>query len=282
MAPWRQQLTVGCQERELSLAVTPTSFRRPDWTAWDLSRNVLHVWRISLDQEALCLEAYASTLSPEEHNRARRYRFDRDRRDFLVGRGFLRSLLGRYLGVAPERLRFVFGKRGKPALAPSSGAWLRFNISHSGRMLLCALAADRELGVDIECIRFLPDLEEVARCVFSSAERAVLRGLSDPQRQQAFFRCWTRKEAYIKAQGDGFSLPVNEIEVSLAPGEPARLLRGIESPRDTLRWSLRDLAPAPGYMGAVAAEGHGRQMHCWRWEPELRPAVVTSVVEEAV
>jgi len=246
---------------------------------WDLRADVLHVWRVFLRAEAQRLEPYAATLSEDEQSRAQRYRFERDRNDFVAGRGVLRSLLGRYLGLVPEQIRFVYGNRGKPALAPELKTPLRFNVSHSDGLLLCVVTANRAVGVDVERVRWLPDLEEVAGCVFCPHELAVLRGLVERQeKQQAFFRCWTRKEAYIKADGEGFSLPVQQIEVSIAPGKPAELVRRAGRGAEARRWSLRDFDPAPGYVGAVAAEGHGWQVRCWNWQPKGPPALSTASI----
>jgi 4'-phosphopantetheinyl transferase len=267
-------------EERLPRCAWESSERPPDPTPWDLT-SVVHVWRAFLNADGSSLDRYTATLSVEEHRRARRYHFDRDRSDFVTGRGLLRRLLGRYLQVAPEQVRFLYGEHGKPALAPEHGTALRFNVSHSDRVLLCAVTADREVGVDVERVRPLPDMDEVAACVFTARERAVLRRLPGPERQKAFFRCWTRKEAYIKAGGDGFALPVQQIEASLEPGEPARLLHVDGAPDEAGRWCLRELRPAPGYVGAVALRGHGWRVKCWNWAAEGSPTALTRVVEEA-
>jgi 4'-phosphopantetheinyl transferase len=171
------------------------------------------------------------------------------------------------LDVEPSQLRFRYNRYGKPALAGELAEdWLRFNLSHSHGLALYAFTENREIGVDLEFIR--PELagEEIARRFFSSAEAAELAALPSHLRTEAFFNCWTRKEAYIKARGKGLSLPLDQFDVSLAPGKPAALLRARGEPDESSRWSLTALAPAQGYVAALAVEGHAYQLRCWRWE----------------
>jgi 4'-phosphopantetheinyl transferase len=226
-------------------------------------RGEVHVWRAPLsisDPERADLLA---TLSPDERARADRFHFDRDRAHFIAGRGFLRAILGAYLDVAPRALVFDYSPHGKPRLATGAGG-LRFNLSHSHDLALCAVALDRELGVDVEYIQ--PRLEEgIAERFFSRREVAALRSLPAEAQSAAFFACWTRKEAYVKAHGQGLSLRLDRFDVSLAPGEPAALLRTEDDPAEAMRWSLRELVPGPGYAGALAAEGQTWRLRCWQW-----------------
>ena len=223
----------------------------PADAAQRLSPDEVHVWSADLDRlpEAELGEA----LSADERERARRFRFDRDRRRFTTARGLLRRLLGRYLGRDPAGLRFAYGPRGKPSLGEGHG--LRFNVSHSGGLALLAFAWDRELGVDVEEEREVREAADIARRYFSPREEEELRRLREDQRQAAFFRCWTRKEAFIKATGDGLSRPLDAFDVTLRPGEPARLLRVAGEPEAESRFWLEDLRPAPGFAGALAVEG---------------------------
>jgi 4'-phosphopantetheinyl transferase len=216
-----------------------------------LGPDEVHVWSVDLDR--LPEAVLGQPLSANERERGRRFRFERDRRRFVTARGLLRRLLGRYLGLEPSRLRFGYGPRGKPFLAGEDE--LRFNVSHSGGLALLAFAWDRELGVDVEEEREVEEAEAIARRYFSSWEERELRLLTEVERQAAFFRCWTRKEAFIKATGDGLSRPLDAFDVTLAPGEPARLLRVEGEPEAAFRFWLEDVSPAPGFAGALAVEG---------------------------
>ena len=218
-----------------------------------LEAGTVHVWRISLDQPDDRLDRFRRMLDPDELNRASRFHFDKHRRHFIVARGFLRSVVARYLETQPETLRFSYGAYGKPGLA--SEHVLRFNLSHSHEVALLAVALDAELGVDVEHIRADFASEEIARRFFSRAEVEVFNALPREEQVAAFFRCWTRKEAYIKALGSGLSHPLDSFDVTLAPGEPAALSRVKEL------WSLFDLDVSPGYAGALAVESTGHTLH---------------------
>jgi 4'-phosphopantetheinyl transferase len=229
-----------------------------------ISRDEVHVWRASLEHPAGYIQRLTQTLSEDERQRADRFRFERDRRRYIVGRGLLRAILGRYLNLVPGQLRFRYGPRGKPALAETRDE-LCFNIAHSHELALYAVAQGQEVGVDIEHVHSIYELEQMAERFFSSREVAVLRALPPDQKQEAFFNCWTRKEAYIKAIGDGLSRPLDQFDVSLAPGEPARLLNVAGDSQEASRWSIRALMPASGYVAALAVAGHGWRLQCWQW-----------------
>ncbi len=233
-----------------------------------LAPGDVHVWLAVLG--ALSVSELLPRLSPEERDRAARYHFERDRRAFVAARGLLRGLLGRYAGADPSRISFVYGPRGKPSLAGEPArTGLRFNLSHSGGLALFAFALNRELGVDIERERLVPEADSIAARYFSRAEVATLAGLPTTERPPAFFRCWTRKEAFIKATGDGLSRPLDDFDVAFAPGQPARLLRVEGEPGQAGRWWLEDLAPAPGFAGALAVEGRPARLVCRRWDDSL-------------
>ncbi|HEX7239289.1 MAG TPA: 4'-phosphopantetheinyl transferase superfamily protein [Longimicrobiaceae bacterium] len=231
-----------------------------------LGGEEVHVWNTPLDPPDETVRRARALLSEDERARADRFRFDRDRRRFTVARGVLRTLLGRYLGVDPRRVAFGYGSHGKPALADDVGSGLRFNVSHSGELALHSFTRGRELGVDVELVHAIKDADAVAERFFSAAENEVFRSLPADARTDAFFNCWTRKEAYIKAVGEGLSFPLHVFDVSLRPGEPALLL-GSRDPRQAERWSLHGLPdPAPGYRAALVVEGAGCEAACWRWE----------------
>ena len=231
-----------------------------------LSSAEVHVWRADLDPAASCVEQLQRLLSADELERAARFHFPRDRRRFSVARGVLRDILSRYLGMPPAALEFCYSAYGKPALADvAAEKGLRFNISHAHEMALFAITCGREVGVDIEYLHRTIACEEIAERFFSARECASLRAVPAELKHQAFFNCWTRKEAYIKAHGEGLSLPLDQFDVSLAPSEPAALLATRGDPHDVWRWSLQALAPGPGYVAALAVEAQAWQLSCWQW-----------------
>jgi len=231
-----------------------------------IDEGVVHVWRAPLDPPEMTVARLAETLSEDERQRANRFVFERDRRRFTVARGVLRSLLARYLGSSPDRLRFSYGPFGKPGLAEGSGTGpLCFNASHSGDLALYAVTVGREVGVDVERIRSNFALEQVAERFFSPREVAALRDLAPENRPLGFFNCWTRKEAYIKARGAGLSLPLDRFDVSLAPGEPAALLTTLDDPGEASRWSLRALSLESGTVAALAVTAPLGELRCWQW-----------------
>jgi 4'-phosphopantetheinyl transferase len=226
-------------------------------------KDEVHVWRASLDVEMSRLKILRSTLSADEQAKAGRFYFQTDRDRFIVARGLLRTILGRYLGLKPSQLQFSYSPYGKPALASEfSVAGLRFNLSYSDELALYAITHGREIGIDIERIR--PELaqEGIAERFFSPREVVALRNLPADVQPEAFFTCWTRKEAYAKARGPGLELPLDQFDVSLTPGQPASLLC---EPGEPFHWSIRELFARPGYVAAIAVEGNEWQLRCWQW-----------------
>jgi 4'-phosphopantetheinyl transferase len=214
-------------------------------------QHEVYVWFVELEASAASLEACRRSLSADECERASRFRSERLGTAFTLSRGILRVLLGRYLAIAPSAIRFAYGARGKPRLSFQPTP-LQFNLAHSGRLATYAFAVGCELGVDIEQVRPIPGQEDIVRRMFSREECGEWLGLDPSQRDEAFFRCWTRKEAYIKALGDGLSLPLDSFRVSLCPGVPASLIHTAGNPGAASKWSLCSLAPAAGYIGALA------------------------------
>lgn len=230
----------------------------------------VHVWLAALSLPAASLQQVEALLSHDEYLHAHRFRLERDRCHYMAARGILRTLLGRYLQVAPASLHFVAGPYGKPMLAPDSGSdLLRFNLSHSHGLAVYVVAWDREVGIDIEYMRPLADLESLAQRFFEPQEQDALRSLPAGIRQQAFYQCWTRKEAYSKARGVGLSSPLDQFSVSLVPDEPARLLSVQGEPDEVRRWSLQALQPPDGYAAALAVEGAEWELACWQWNVAL-------------
>jgi 4'-phosphopantetheinyl transferase len=231
-----------------------------------LGRDEVHVWHATLSQTPSQIESFLHSLAADEQARAERFYFERDREHFVVARGVLRAILGGYLNRAPESLSFCYSSHGKPALAGESDAHaIHFNVSHSHGVALYAVTRGREVGIDLERIRPGVEVVEIAERFFSPREVAMLQALPTEFQCEAFFRCWTRKEAYIKARGEGLSLPLDQFDVSLAPGEAATILGTRPNPSEASRWFLQEIASAPGYEAAVAVEGHGWRLSCWQW-----------------
>jgi 4'-phosphopantetheinyl transferase len=232
-----------------------------------LGNNDVHVWLATLDQPPSEIDNYLKLLSADERARADRFYFEKDREHFIVARGVLRSILGCYLDRSPEGLSFYYSSHGKPALTSESGREaISFNLSHSHGMALYAVGLARKIGIDLELIRDGPPGEKIAEHFFSTQEILTLRAFPATVQKHAFFLCWTRKEAYIKARGEGLSLPLGQFDVSLTPGAPAELLGARPDPLEAARWSLHDLTTElPGYAAALAVEGAGWTLGLWRW-----------------
>jgi 4'-phosphopantetheinyl transferase len=226
----------------------------------------VHVWRACLNQHGPRLRQLWELLSPDERQRAERFHFQRDHDHFVAARGGLRMILSRYTGAPPPSLHFSYDDYGKPSLSrESSGRHVYFNVSHSGGVALYAIANVREVGVDIEQVREDFAGLEVAERFFSPHEVEALCAFPSEERAVAFFDCWTRKEAYIKARGEGLSHPLHLFTVSLAPGRPAALLRTDDDPQEAARWSLVELFPGDGFRAALAVKCEMPSVYCWRW-----------------
>ena len=224
-----------------------------------LPADEVHVWRLGLDRPA---EPFVELLQPDEVARANRFYFEKDRKHFVVARGFLRVLLGWYLRADPRRLQFAYGAWGKPSLdGEFRESQLRFNMSHSHGVALYAVTEGREIGVDVEQVRADFASDNVARRFFSPLEVGVLCELPEDDRVAAFFRCWTRKEAYIKATGRGMSQPLDGFDVTLGSGDDAALLRTEDGSHE--RWRLLDVAVGAGYAGALAVEKPVGKIRYW-------------------
>lgn len=231
--------------------------------------NEVHVWRAELDVSSAELERLARLLSPDEQARARRFRFRKDHAHFIAARGILREILSRYLDRDAAQLLFSYGPFGKPGLAPDSGAdGLCFSLSHSQGLALFAMTRDREIGVDLEQIQTDFAWELVAERFFSACEAAALRSLPAAMGRKAFFACWTRREAYVKAKGDGLGRPLDDLESSLIREKAADLKCADGRRQETSRWSIEELYPGTGYAAALAVGGQAWQLRCWRWQQE--------------
>lgn len=234
-----------------------------------LAHNEVHVWRASLSAPTPVIRHLRQTLSVDEIVRAVRFAFPHDQDHFIVARGLLRTILSRYLQARPSHLRFRYNPYGKPALTIGAGhEEVTFNLSHSHGMVLYAVTRLRAVGIDLEQVRDEPVCEQIAGRFFTPREHGGLQAVPAVTRQAAFFTCWTRKEAYIKARGDGLSHPLDAFEVSVQPGAPARLLWTRDDPAEVERWSLMELSPGHGFVGTLAVEGQGWGLSCWQWTGE--------------
>ena len=232
-----------------------------------LKSGEIHVWRALLSVDQPLLRHLESTLADDEKARAARFIFDRDRDHYIAARGILRDLLSGYIGCLAETIKFAYGPRGKPGLAdPDSKSNVRFNLSHSHGLALVAVGAGREVGIDVELLR--PEFagDGIAKRYFSEREVRELTRLPVESRTEGFFRCWTRKEAYIKARGDGLHIPLDSFSVSLSQDRFPEL-----SSADESRWKIESLIPArerePAYAAAVVAEGKEWTSQYFEWKP---------------
>jgi 4'-phosphopantetheinyl transferase len=228
-----------------------------------IADGTVEVVSTRLDAGVAAIGELALCLSEEERLRAGRFVFERDRRRFIAGRARLRQLLASRLGVRPEAVAFSYGPRGKPALLQKfAGSDLRFNVSHSEDVAVYAFARGREVGIDVEAVRAIDHADAIAARFFSVRENKAYSTLDPRDRPVGFFNCWTRKEAFIKAIGEGLSHPLDSFDVSLLPGEPARILRVGGLPGESCGWHLESFTLAPGFVAAVVTESarHPREV----------------------
>ena len=225
-----------------------------------------HVWLTELNLRPSLLENLKDALSTDELARANRFHFEKDRRHFIAARGLLRVILGRYLNLEPQRLKFSYATHGKPKIMNEMEYdYLKFNLSHSHGLALYAVSLGREIGIDIERFRTNLSFEKIAKRFFSPLEFQMLSALSPSERIEGFFNCWTRKEAYIKAIGEGLSIPLDQFDVTLNPRDEAKIISIKGDSTLASCWSLYPLTPAAGYAGALAVEGKNLRIKHWMW-----------------
>jgi 4'-phosphopantetheinyl transferase len=222
----------------------------------DRSRRPIRVWRAELDRPDEETAALRALLSDDEQARADRFRFPHHRNHFIVGRGFLRTVLGRTLGIAPQAIAFSYGIRGKPALDWPAGSGLEFNLAHSNGLALLAVGWGRTLGIDLEYQREELDFLGIAGRFFTPQELAEIQGEPELAAQrEAFFRGWARKEAFLKARGDGLWLGLEQFQVSIDRAVPPRVVRTAWDEAEASRWTLHELEVAPGFAAALVVLG---------------------------
>jgi 4'-phosphopantetheinyl transferase len=235
----------------------------------DRLKREVHIWSVSLQQSPEHLVDLVRCLSDDELSRVASFYFERDRRCFIVARSILRAILGRYLNCAPHELQFRYGHHGKPYLDKKDNPHsLRFNVSHSHEFALYALTCDREIGVDLEYVQPLQDIEQIAANYFSKNEYDRLMALPDNRKTERFFTYWTCKEAYIKALGDGLSRPLDQFEIEIKTGRQYNLIV-YDQPEETKRWTILRLKPAAGYLAALAVEGTDFKLKRGQWETQM-------------
>ncbi len=231
-----------------------------------LEKGEVRIWSTSLEVGPAELLEREALLSDDERRRAQRFVFERDRVGFVAARAALRSILSRCTAVEAASIRFAYAAAGKPELADAAAAsGIHFNLSHSEALAVIAVALHRPIGVDVEWLGREVEYERVAQAFFSAAEVAALTALPPDLLKQGFFNCWTRKEAFLKATGEGISSRHARFDVSLAPAEPARLLRIDDDPRGTADWHLHAFEPVPGYVAAVAFQGECTRLSVGSW-----------------
>jgi 4'-phosphopantetheinyl transferase len=222
----------------------------------ELPSDRIDIWRVCLDSFESPEPGFSGILSQDEVARASRFHFENDRRRFVRCRIALRALLGSYLDVPPAGIRFRYGGNGKPEIAgPQHSRGLRFNVSNSRGLALIAVSSGRAIGVDIERVRPKVECLDIARRFFSAREIEALLALGENKRQEAFFACWTRKEAFLKSTGDGLTCPLSEFSVSVDPDGPAELWDVKGDPNAVSHWCLESVRPGAGYIGALAYKG---------------------------
>jgi 4'-phosphopantetheinyl transferase len=226
-----------------------------------LTSGDVHIWCIPLKQPLSRVQELSQLLSEDEKFRVRRFRFEKDQHAFAVRRGLLRKILGDYLDTDPSKIQFFYGEHGKPEIINTFGnANIHFNLSHSGSLILFALTLYQRIGVDIEYIHDVPEINQIAGIILSEIEYHIFQMLPEEDKKEAFFHYWTCKEAITKAIGIGLSLPPNSITTSIFPAEPARLIRFKGDKKLASSWFVQSLNLDPDHAAALAVESSGFEL----------------------
>jgi len=242
--------------------VTFTAFSRPS-RQLQLDFGEAHVWRASLDDAVHPKEAYENLLTDMERDKAARFLRKRDGDRYILSLGILKTLIMGYLGSGPDRLQFSYGPNGKPTLDAGSGAdTLCFNMAKSAGYAVFAFAQGREIGVDIEQVRKIPEMEHIVSLFFSEAEQVTFGALPPPKKERAFFDGWTRKEAFVKGLGVGLSMPLGKFGIMLNPGNPVCFVHLDKDLASLGEWTIWDVSVLPGFSAALAVKGSQRTILC--------------------
>ncbi len=245
----------------------PDNFKTPPSGNIPISPDEIHVWRINFENINCDLTGHSKIISPEEKYRADKFHFEKDKTRFIIRHSILRSVLGRYLLRKPESIQFEYNTHGKPALKGNLyNTGIQFNLSHSNNLALIAIVLNREIGIDIEHINANIDYENIAIQYFSENEISELRSLPSQQQLIAFYNCWTRKEAYIKALGQGLAIPLSTFDVTLTPNKPAALLKTIHQSLPHNCHSIANIRPHLDYIAAAVVPGQIAQVKYWGWD----------------
>jgi 4'-phosphopantetheinyl transferase len=228
--------------------------------------HVINVYRIMLDISDGDIEDMARLLAPEERQRADRFKFPKHRARFIACRAQLRLVLAGFNQLPPDSLVFTYNQFGKPSLTNAcGGSSIQFNVTHSHDLGLIAVTTGMQVGIDIERIRPDIDFRHISRQFFAKGEVKSLMSLPPEQQVEAFYTCWTRKEAFLKARGEGLTIPLDHFEVSLKPDEPPRLLHSSPTIQGLADWTFSDIKPGTGYTASLAVNRRDWQFNCWQW-----------------
>ena len=241
---------------------SPISWKIPP-SALVLLEQEVHIWHASLDQLPPTVSRLLDLLSDDERARADRFHFEHDREHFIIARGVLRSILGKYLGSSPEKIQLKYGDHGKPVLPGTPP--LRFNLAHSNNLMLLAVTLRHEIGIDLEYLRLMPDALDIANRFFTKTENKALRTLPESQKLEGFFIHWVCKEAYLKALGDGLAKPLDQFEILSTLRRPQGLLKVADHPNESKRWFFQVFRPTDGYISALAMEQKDLKSVYWQW-----------------
>jgi 4'-phosphopantetheinyl transferase len=235
-----------------------------------LRADEIHIWIGELDQPVSEFNRFLQTISLDERMRAGWFHFQEKANRYIIRHGMLRMILGRYMGVKASALRFHHGKHGKPAMSEIIGKEnIRFNLSHSEEVAIFAFARNQEIGVDIEHIRDIPEMEQIVKRFFSARDQIFYSALPRDKRREAFFHYWTSKEAFIKALGEGLSRSLEKIDVTLVPGEGNDLHISAGEPCKESGWSIHTIRPAQEYAGALAIQSENLTLRSFKWMPKV-------------
>lgn len=218
-----------------------------------LEKNDVHIWCTNLDLSREKIQQLETILSQEEINRANQFYFEKHRHRFIVARSSLRIILGQYINIKSDRIQFDYTPKGKPYLVGREE--IEFNVSHSENMSLYGVTGNRPIGVDIEYLRPIEDAAKLAKRFFCPSEYEVISPLAPGEREKAFFRAWTAKEAFLKATGEGIGGGLDQVEIDLTSQESIKLLKIQNNCHAANEWSLLPLILADDYIGAVVVKG---------------------------
>jgi 4'-phosphopantetheinyl transferase len=263
----RFKVTKKCDDKTVD---SPFLSRNSQAEKKNLTTSEVEIWQISMARMGDSIQAFRSLLSHDEIQRADRFAFEIDKSRFFIARAAMRQILGWYVGVAPQELTFSYSQNGKPELRAEFGkAGLKFNLSHSCELALLAVTRGARVGIDVEFVDHKFPGEEIAERFFSVSEMKTLRSVPANQRADAFFCCWTRKEAYVKALGEGLSVPLHSFDVSFGPNAPAALMHVRTHPDEISRWSMYEINVPRGYRAALVVEGSGHILGHRQWNVEF-------------